>query len=74
MSINTRACALAAPGGRARRARTAQDGKVSNKKISEQSKKTRACAVSGTMPKSLLHSSTVKLKIVNSKVCEIKDK
>ena len=46
MSKNTRACALAVPGGRARRARTAEDGKVAKKKkFHEMSKNTRACAL-----------------------------
>ena len=46
MSKNTRACALAVPGVRARRARTAEDGKVAKKKkFHEMSKNSRACAL-----------------------------
>ena len=46
MSKNLRACALAVPGVRARRARTAEDGKVAKKKkFHEMSKNSRACAL-----------------------------
>ena len=47
MSKNTRACALAAPGVRARRARTAEDGKVAKKKISRNVEKSSRMRTGG---------------------------